>query len=1055
MKHLKYFIVLIALVAGINITAFAQKSVVDCVIKGTVVETATGKPISGASITIPGVTSVLSNDNGEFIIKKTIDGAQINVVALGYAPKRLTLNGKSEIKIFMIDESFKGNYEDVLLPFGTSNALENALTVSTHENRNDYLTGASSVETILQTSVNGLNVVSRSGSPNAGANISLNGINSLNINSQPLIVVDGIIYDNQPIYSLISGNNISALSDIDIKDIENITVLKDGASIYGSKGANGVILINTIQAKSSATRINFYTYAGVNFEPTTNYKMMGATDYKNYISDMAANYGLSTNQINSLPYINTDKPVVEDWGVSGNEDYYRYNQYTDWQNEVFQSSLNQNYHLNITGGNETTLLAISVGYLGQGGNVKNTDYSRYSTRVNAQIKMNDWFKLNANISFIYSERNLSFEGLNRNFSPVYSSLIKAPFTSPYVYNVLGEQTPNYEGVDVFNVSNPVVLNQYTSSNNRFRFVGIMNGQFTFSEYLKGDIIFGLTSDKVTKERVFLPNEGVAHDVLASGYITNESQQLRNSLSQVNTNSFFSYDRIFDYVHNFSAHLGFRFQSGTNELDYGMAYNTSSDEMQTLGDGLNSLAQVGGSLGSWNYISDYLNVNYGYMNKYFVSVNTALDGSSRFGADAEGLKMFNHVYGFFPSVNAAWIITSEEFMKNQQVLDVLKLRAGYSVTGNDDIGNYAATSYYIPQGLLGAYGLVRGNIPNSSLKWETNNKASFGVDASFLKERLNLSLDLYSSRTDNLINIKQLNTVSGFSVVLLNDGALSNQGIDLNVNGRIIDHSNLKWDMGLNISTYKNTLTSSSNDELLTPIAGGTIRSKVGAPVAQFYGYQTDGILSSTAIATSENLNIENSDGSLTPFTAGDVRFVDQDGNHTIDSEDMVVIGDPNPDFFGSINSRIQWKNFSLNALIAYSYGNDVYNAMRASLESMSGTDNQTQAAIYRWRTDGQETSMPKAVWSDPMGNSRFSDRWIEDGSYIRLKSISLAYDFNIKSNIFKNAQVYLTANNLLTFTKYLGYDPEFSIGQSALYSGIDSGVSPQPKTVLIGVKIGL
>ena len=395
------------------------------------------------------------------------------------------------------------------------------------------------------------------------------------------------------------------------------------------------------------------------------------------------------------------------------------------------------------------------------------------------------------------------------------------------------------------------------------------------------------------------------------------------------------------------------------------------------------------------------------------------------------------------------------MQNQQIVDVLKLRAGYSITGNDDIGNYSATSYYIPQGLLGAYGLVRGNIPNSSLKWETNNKAGFGIDASFMKERLNVSLDLYSSKTYNLINIKQLNTVSGFSAVLLNDGTLSNQGIDFNVNSRIIDNPDFKWDLGVNISTYKNTLTASSNDEVLTTIAGATVRTKVGAPVAQFYGYKTDGILSSTAIATTENLNIEHSDGSLTPFTAGDVRFVDKDGNHIIDSKDMEVIGDPNPDLFGSVNSRVQWKNFSLNAIIAYSYGNDVYNAMRANLESMSGTNNQTQAAIYRWKTDGQQTNMPKAVWNDPMGNSRFSDRWIEDGSYIRLKSISLAYDFDINSKVLKNAQVYLTANNLLTFTKYLGYDPEFSTGQSALYSGIDSGVLPQPKTVLIGVKIGL
>ncbi|MDD3079590.1 MAG: SusC/RagA family TonB-linked outer membrane protein [Paludibacter sp.] len=1055
MKQLKYILAVLMLTAGLNRPVLAQESVKQTEISGTVYESATGKPVSGAQVIIPGITSVLTNDSGKFVLNKTVAGAYINVTAPGYAPKRISLNNKKVLSVYLLDESFKGNYEDISLPFGNKNALENSFAVSSHENRDDYKTGFPGIEGILQGNVNGLNVRTRTGSPNAGANMFLDGINTLNINSQPLIVIDGIIYDNQLIYSLIGGNHISALSDIDIKDIESVTVLKDGTSIYGSKGANGVVVINTIQARTPATRINFYSYLGVSLEPSNRYRMMGADDYRNYIYDMSSDYGLTANQINALPYLNSEKPVVESWGVSGNEDYYRYNQSTDWQNEVFRSSFNQNYHLNITGGNESTLLAVAVGYMGQSGVVRNTDYSRYSARVNANIKMNDWFRLNANISFIYAERQLAFEGLNRNFNPAYASLIKAPFESPYIYNVLGEKTPNYESVDIFNVSNPTILVNYPSENNRFRFFGNLKGEITFSNYLKANIIFGLTSDKVTKEQVFMPNEGVTHDISATGVITNESQQLRNSLNQVNTDTYLSYDRSFDNIHNVSAHAGFRFQSGRNELDWGKAYNTSSDEMKTLGDGVNALAQVGGNIGSWRYISDYLNVNYSYLNKYLVSVNAALDGSSRFGADAQGLKLFNHVFGLFPSVNAAWLLTSEDFMGSQQTFDVLKVRVGYSVTGNDDIGNYSASSYYIPQSFLGAYGLVRGNIPNASLKWETHKKAVLGIDASLLKEKLNVSVDLYTSKTEDLINIKNLSTVSGFSVALMNDGALQNTGVDLNINGRIIDQNNLKWDAGVNVSTYKNKLLSASTDETFNTIVGGIIRTKVGAPVAQFYGYQTNGIISSAEEATSENLNIKSSDGTLTQFSAGDVRFVDKDENHIINSEDMTVIGDPNPDFFGALTSKVQWKQFSLNALFTFSYGNDIYNALRANLESLSGTDNQTIAAVYRWKTDGQQTMTPRASWGDPMENARFSDRWIEDGSYIRLKSLTFAYDLTLKSKIINSAQVYVTGNNLLTCSRYLGYDPEFSAGQSAVYAGIDNGVTPQPQTVLFGVKIGL
>ena len=1055
MKQFKYFLSTIALVVGLSHSVFAQDGVIATKISGTVYESATGKPLAGAQVSIPGVASVITGDSGKFTLKKSIKGAYLVVYAPGYATKQVSILGKKALKIWLFDETFKGKYEAVASPFEMTNARKTTSSISTHENREDYKLGAATIETVLQGNVNGLNTVSRNGAPGAGGNMYLNGFNSLNASSQPLIILDGVPYENQTIYSLVSGNSVNALSDIDVKDIDNITVLKDGASIYGSKAANGVILINTLQAKGVATRINFYAYTGINFEPNTKYKMMNDWSYKNYLGDMLSSKGLSTNEIQALPYINTVKPVVENWGVSGNKDYYRYNQSTNWQDEVFNNSLNQNYHLNVTGGNESTLYAISVGYLGHDGMVDNTSLSRYTTRVNARIKMTDWFKLNANMSFVYSERGLSYEGLNRNFNPVYAGLVKAPFTSTNVYSVTGEKTPNLENSDIFNISNPsAILNSASVTNDRFRFFGNMNGIVSLSKYLEASILVGLTTDKVT-EKVFMPQAGIYHSALTNAEVKNESQQLRNHFLQINTDSRLTYKRSFDYIHDLTVHVGSRYQSSNAELDWGKAYNTSSDEMKTLSDGLNILGQMGGSLGDWKSISNYFNTEYGLLNRYFLSLNAAMDGSSRFGKDADGISLFNSKFGLFPSVNGAWLISSEKIMKNQNVVDVLKLRAGYSITGNDDIGNYTAQSYYIPQGLLGAYGLVRGNIPNSKLKWETNKKASIGLDASFLKERLNISADLYTSKTEDLIGIKSLNTTSGLSIAVMNDGTLQNKGIDLNLSARIIDCSNLKWDFGVNVSKYKNTLLSMSTDETFTTIAGGTVRTKVGCPLGQFYGYETNGIFTTQAEATEANVKIQNASGTEMAFTAGDVKFKDNYKDGIIDEKDMTVIGDPNPDFFGSFTNRVQWKRFTLNAMVTFSVGGDVYNALRANLESFSTTDNQTIAANNRWRVDGQVTNTPKAVWGDPMGNSRFSDRWMEDGSFMRLKSITLAYDLPFQSGFLSSAQVYVTGNNLLTLTKYLGYDPEFSTSSSPLSYGIDSGVSAQPRSILFGIKIGL
>lgn len=1030
----------------------------DAAITGVVLSATTKQPIPGASVTIPGVSTAITDDEGKFALKRTTKGAVVRVRASGFANKEVVVGTKKELSILLHDESFNTIYRSIYSPYGRKDWQAATGSATSILNKNNYMKAATSPESLIQDEGLGVNTVTRSGAPGAGSNMFLWGFSSINASTQPMILIDGVPYENAMVTpSLISGNNITPLGGYEVKDIESITIMKDATSLYGSKGGNGVIMIETAKAQEQATKIDFYAYAGVNFAPSNQYQMMDASGYRSYLHEMVSGSGLYTvEQIEKLPYFDQTKPVVEKWGIEGNKDYYRYNQQTDWQKEIFQNSLSQNYYISIKGGDEIALYALSVGYMDHEGTIKTTDFSRYSTQFNSQINVMPRLKMFANMSVAYNDRKMAYEGLASNFNPIYTSLVKAPFMAPHRYNELGIQMPIYENADVFGVSNPVALTDEDNMrvfNKSYRFFGNIGATFDLGKGFDLSAIFGVTFDK-SRETIFLPQLGVAHNPLTAGVVTNESKALAARFFQYYGDFRLGYKRTFDRVHKVSAMLGARYQTNDTEADWIQAFNSSSDDMRSVGNGDINLTQISGVLGNWKWLSFYLNGEYSYLNRYFLSYNMAMDASSRFGTEANGIKMGSYVYGIFPSVTASWLVSSEDFMSEVSFIDVLRLRAGYSIAGNDDIGNYTARTSYTSQNLFGFYGLVRSNIVNPRLKWETNAKASVGLDVAMFNERLRFNVDVFQTKITDLLTWQHGDSYDGISTYASNDGAMQNRGIELGVQARIINAA-IKWDLGVNIATYRNKVTALPQDETITEIAGGYVLTKVGSPLGQFYGYKTDGVYATSADAVNTGLNIQRGDGALIPFHAGDVRFVNSNSDNIINEQDMVVIGDPNPDFYGSIVSRLQWKRLALNMVWTYSYGNDVYNAMRASVESMTGAANQTTATLNRWSKEGHVTSMPRAQWGDPMGNARFSDRWIEDGSYIRLKSLSLSYDIPLSINFIKGLQVYVTGNNLLTFTKYLGYDPEFSAQQNPLYYGIDMGITPMPQSLLFGVKLGL
>ncbi|MDR3366653.1 MAG: SusC/RagA family TonB-linked outer membrane protein [Prevotellaceae bacterium] len=1027
-------------------------------VSGRVLSSETGQPIPGVSVGIPGVVTAITDDAGHFSLEGAIRGLAIQVRMSGYAYKEVAAGYADELTILLHDESFKTVFGQVGTPFGSKDWVASTAAVATISNKENYKKAALSPEYLIQDEGLGVNTVIRSGAQGAGGNMYVRGFSSINAGSQPMILIDGVPYENVVVTpSIISGNNITPLAAVDVRDVETITVLKDATSIYGSKGANGVILIETAKAREQVTRIDFHAYGGLNFEPDKRYPLMNSYEYRSYLSEMLSSSGLYTStQLQALPYISSAKPVEQPWGVEGNRDYYRYRQETDWQKEIFANSYDQNYYMTIKGGDEIALYALSVGYVNHGGIIRSTDFSRYSTQFNSQVNVVKWLRMATNMNFAYSSRNLAYESLSPGYNPMYTSLVKAPFMAPYLYNEWGLQTPNYEQVDVFNRSNPTALvdgDNLTAMNKTYRFFGNVSATADLGKYFEWSALFGVTFDKL-RENIFLPENGLYHEPLSSGLVVNEPKALVSRYLQYYADTYLRYRRELAHAHSITAHLGMRYQTNNTEGDWVNAYNTSSDNMQSIGNGVIELASTSGVLGSWKWQSIYLNGEYSYMRRYFLSFNMALDGSSRFGREADGLKMFDNVLGVFPSVTGAWLLSSEEFLSNLNVLDVLKLRVGYSVSGNDDVGNYTARTAYVPQNMQGYYGLVRSNIANPALRWETSVKLNAGLDFAVLNERLSVSLDVYKSRITDLLTWRQSERYYGIDRYAVNDGAMQNTGFELGIQGRIINGS-FKWDMGLNLSRYRNEVTALS-EEQQTQIAGANVLTKVGAPLGQFYGYKTSGVYATSSDAANDGLNVQRGDGSLVPFQAGDVRFVNVHADDNIINEkDMAVIGDPNPDLFGSMVNKMQWKRFTLNAVVTFSYGNDIYNAVRAGVESMTGTENQTTAINSRWSYEGHQTTIPRAAWGDPMGNARFSDRWIEDGSYIRLKNVTLSYDIPLRLSFIKGLQLYLTGNNLLTFTNYLGYDPEFSAMQNPLYYGIDMGFTPHPRAILLGVKLGL
>ncbi|GHT76624.1 hypothetical protein FACS189463_2060 [Bacteroidia bacterium] len=460
---------------------------------------------------------------------------------------------------------------------------------------------------------------------------------------------------------------------------------------------------------------------------------------------------------------------------------------------------------------------------------------------------------------------------------------------------------------------------------------------------------------------------------------------------------------------------------------------------------------------WKWVSAYLDAAYSLKDRYRLSVSLSEDGTSRAGA--------NQRYALFPSIGTAWDIAAESFMAGLPSLNALQLRATAGITGNDRFSYLASSEYFQATDYLNMKGILLSNLENDKLKWETTTKTNIGLDVAFFNERVALSADFYLNKTNDLITFQPLNHASGFTGAYVNGGNLENRGLELKLGLRIVDTRDFKWNTRFSIAKYKNKITAlPGGNDILNEYSGATILSRVGQPLGVFYGYQTLGVFATAEEAHNANLSTYYDDRYRFAFEAGDIHFKDN-GDGIIDEKDRRIIGDPNPDFFGSVALNFSYKRFLLDVVFTGVYGNDVYNHLRAQTEGMNGFYNQSNDKISffnqsthvlnRWKAEGQVTDVPRADFYDRRGNSRFSDRWIEDGSFLRLKNLTLTWKFPKKLGFLDGFSVFASAENLFVITKYLGGDPEFSSSPYSLYQGIDTGFLSQGRSFMGGVKINL
>lgn len=1034
-------------------------------VRGTVVDQ-TGESVIGASIQVKGTTQgTITDIDGKFSLGVPDKKSVIVVSFIGYATKELQVDTSKPMSIVLEEDT---KVLDEVVVVGYQEVRKKDLTGSVAKaDMNELLnTPVGSFDQTLGGRIAGVNVSSSEGTPGGTMNIVIRGNNSLTQDNSPLYVIDGFPVEDAAIASTINPS-----------DIESLDILKDASAtaIYGARGANGVVIITTKKGKVGKAQLSYD--GSVTMQHVT--RTIPMMDAYEFVKLQAETYPASIAN-------STGGYLMEYQGKQWTLDDYRGIFQYDWQDEILRTALQHNHNIRLTGGTEGVRYNASVSYYNQDGILLNSGYERFQARANTVIKRD---KLDINLTTNYSRSiqtgstpsETSYSGMNNLF-----------------YSVWGYRPVTYPNKSMESLLNDV-MDEAIDSSNDYRFNPIRSLKEEYRKYYINNLqLNGYVSYEFIKGLKLKVSGGYTYDARKNDQFNNSNtryggptstdkvnaQIIRNErLTWLNENTL-TYQTNIKKKHFFNSLVGITFQNSDYEYYSLKSTHIPNESLGMAGMADGTLSSSSSLKSSWSMMSYLARLNYNYKSKYYATASFRADGSSKFSK--------KHRYGYFPSGSLAWNFMEEEFMAPiKKVVGAGKLRVSWGLTGNNRIGEY---DYYallqmlkekqgdyisngsIPSGVypfdndMSSVGMVPVSLPNEDLKWETTEQWNVGLDLSFFNERLNFTADVYRKTTRDLLLEASLPLVSGYYSATKNIGKVRNDGLELSLSTVNVQTKDFTWTSDFNIAFNKNEVLELAENQLSLTTAARfdqnynsqpSYIAKVGLPMGMMYGYIYEGtykyddfVKSGNSYTLKDNVPYFSSEANTQP---GMPKYKDVNGDGIIDTNDRTIIGRGLPIHTGGFTNSFTYKGFDLSVFFQWSYGNDIMNANRLFFENAGGKKDLNQFASYanRWTPENPESDIPAATKS--ASNNVISSRIIEDGSYLRLKTVTLGYTFPktlIAKAKLSNARVYVAAQNLWTWTSYSGYDPEVSVRNSALTPGLDFSSYPRAFTLSFGVNLG-
>lgn len=1021
-KNLFFFLSLFML--SVYQVAYGQQRMVS----GTVYDSS-NESLPGVTVVVKGtMTGTVTDLDGNFQLNVPTEATTLLFSFVGYTTQEVSIVGKDKVEVTM-QTSTQDIDEVVVVGYGTMRKSD--LTGSVARVSGDDLQKVASPDAIqaLQGKVSGVDISANSGEPGSGVRIRVRGVGSWS-NSDPIYIIDGMA--------------VGDASSVDPSNIESIEILKDASAtaIYGSRGANGVVLITTKSGAKGKAIVEASAYAGVQY--TNSYvDMVNATDFAKLRIEAYKNDGKE----NLIP---ADERAILDYVIANN---YKG---TDWQDELINPAPIQNYNVSIRGGNDNSSYNIGATYFNQEGLVKNSGMDKIFTWANNSYKLTDKIKLDLNVSYTYFKKN------NHN-NDAYSGALPVALRMDPITPAWDDYTNNYGarfmgGVVTVAPSLAVDEAKYDISDGNKLLSNVkLKIDDLFSKGLSLNAMYGADLNFNNSSRV-LPEYWLAPD------------QKRDQSSIYNyrfhsynwqVNGYLNYNNQFG-DHSINAMLGAEAQQFKGDEMSATGYDVPYVEaLMYLNNARNKETMaIGGTAYKSTLASFFSRLNYNYKNRYMITATMRADGSSKF--------LGSNKWGYFPSVSGAWNLKEESFMQDNILFNLLKIRAGWGQVGNSaSVGNYAyattmTTGYTYVFGVNETIvdGAKAAVLSNEEIKWETSEQMNFGVDAAFLKQRMNVTIDYFDKKTKDLQLSKPIPDYAGMGRPTVNAGTMRNYGLELAL-GWSDKKGDFRYSVGLTGTILKNKVTDMGGGD---PIYGGSVfkqgnttRTVQGMEFAHFYGLKTDGIFNDQAELDAYTwTNKETNQTNLIQPKAqpGDVKFVDLNNDGKIDGNDRTYLGSAFPDFSGSLNLNLSYKNFDFQAFVFATFGNEIANAMSYNIQTSSILSNYHKDRLGRWTQDNTSSNVPRMTSNDANGNQQFSDLDIEDGSYIRLRNVQLGYTFpkTLTSKIgVSKLRVYVSGDNLITLTDYSGWNPEIAGG--GLNGGVDYATYPVPSIVSGGLNI--